>query len=166
MDDFLSDDPSNGFEEGLEGGLSEDLSKDLAAALEDGFGAGLSVDFDEALSEYFDGGLESDLSEVFLGGLEDGRDAGRSEDLVSSRSAYPDDGLSVGLEDGFEEALVLGFSSPSWKFLPAGFPVLFDFEGAFGFLMNLEKSPCLLDFPPGTRGFSESFIIILNWLQR
>jgi len=162
LEDFRSDDPSNGFEEGLEGGLSEDLSNDLAAALEDGFGAGLSVDFDEALSEYFDGGRDSDRSADLAGG----RDEGLSDDLVSCRSEYPDDGLSVDLEEGFEEDLVLGFSSPSWKFLPAGFPVLFDFEGAFGFLMNLEKSPCLLDFPPGTRGFSESFIIILNWLQR
>lgn len=166
MEGFLSDDPSNGFEDGLEEGLeagrSEDLSIDRAAAREEGFGAGRSVDLDEDLSEYFEDGRDSDRSVDFA----DGRDEGLSDDLVSCRSEYPDDDLSFDLAWGFGEALNLGFSSPSSNFFLAGFAGFEDLDGACGFLMNLEKSPCLLDFPPGTRGFSESFINLLNWMQR
>ena len=170
MDDFLSEDLSEGFDDRLEVGLADSGSADLACAREDGLG--------EVLSEF----LSDDLSD----GFEDGRDEGRSEFLVEGReevlSEEPvagrslncdaglsddlDDGLSIDLDEGFEDDLNLGFSSPSWKFLPAGLPPLLYLEAGFGFLMNLEKSPCLLDFPPDARGFSESFISILNWVQR
>ena len=110
--------------------------------------------------------LSVDLSDD----LESGRAGRCSEAPVSERLLNRVDGRSVDLSDGreagFDEDLVLGFSSPSWKPPPVGLPVLLDLDEDFGFLMNLEKSPCLLDFPPGTRGFSESFISYLNWAQR
>jgi hypothetical protein len=85
-----------------------------------------------------------------LAGLSDGFADGRVED----RS----EGFAEALAEGFGAGLNLRFSSSSWNFLPISFAVLWDLEWESFFLMNFEKSPCFLGFPPGIRGLSESFI--------
>jgi len=109
-----------------------------------------------------------------LNDLCDGFDVDRVDDLSDGFDVDRVEVPSGGLDDVFEEVragdfesgLNSRFSSSSWNFLPISLAVLWDLAGEFFFLMNFVKSPCFLDFPPGIRGFSESFINFINCAQR